>query len=113
MQGAWPSAEHAQFAEVIPRHDRASRGQEHSRLAAQDDVERVAARPVRDSSFATSKLGEGCFPDELAQLALADAFEERERCKNLGPVAVVRAIRIPKECGHHAASCSARWANGW
>src|SRR5947207_643357 len=111
--GAWSPAEDAQLPKIVSRPDRPGSRQKHFSLAAQDDVERVVGRSLREGSFASSKLGEGCVPDELAQSPLANPSEERERCEHLGPVGVTRAILVAQWCVHHAASCSARWANGW
>src|SRR5262245_49550070 len=87
-------AQDAELAEVVSRTNGATRRAKHLSLAAEDDVEGLGARSVPDDGLASGKLGERRVPNELAQLALADAREERERCKHVRPVAVARVIVV-------------------
>jgi hypothetical protein len=94
MHTTRPAGEDAKLAEIVSGPQRPRRGPQHVRLAAQDDVERVGGGAIGDGSFAAGEVGERCAPNELPQLALADAGEEWERREHLGPVSVTRTILV-------------------
>src|SRR5262249_58810828 len=105
-------AEDAELAEIVARSQREQCRSKHRRLAAQDHVERIAAGRGRADALASSKLGERRAADELAQVPPGDPGEQWKRGEHVGPVPLRRAV-VVTEKAHHAASCSARGANGW
>src|SRR5262245_57222989 len=107
-----PGAVDRYLAEAVPDAELpGGRPPGSSGCAAENDVERVRARPVRDDGVAGGELRKRRVAYESPQSTLADAREDVEVRQHVRPVAACWTLGVPQLDVHH--SSPSRWANGW